>query len=115
MHNAMPMNVLQSLYHLQHVHSGLPLGNTFSPLYQLLEGIVSTVLQHNVDVFTILKHIPKANNVTVLQRPVQLDLQHQLVALPLFVDLFLGDYLKCVSAVVCEANCFKAFGKATRT
>lgn len=107
------VDVDQGLDHLLDVYPGLVLGYPLPPLDQVLQRIVPTVLEQDVDILAILEGLDELNDVLVLEGPVNLYLDQQLVPLPLLADGLLGDDLGCVYPLVLLADHLEALREAS--
>lgn len=112
MHDVLGVDIHHCIYHLDRVHASLVLRQSLTPFYELLQGVELAVLQNNVDVLRILEHVLEPDDALVAEAAVQFDLQDELVALFLLVDVFLRNDLRRVNLLVLGQTLdFEAFGE----
>jgi hypothetical protein len=88
------VDVDERLHDLADIDPRLELSESLPAFGEVLEGVVATVLEEDVDVLLVLEGVNELDDVAVPQRLVDLDLDEKLVALPLLVDALLGDDLR---------------------
>ena len=79
MDDAMIVQVLQSTDHLHSIALHFNLVQSFTPLNKVVEGLVWTYFEKNVDVFVIFKEMLKLAYIGVLDAFVDPNLGHQLL------------------------------------
>lgn len=86
MYHPLAVYVNQRLHHLPHIHPHLMLRQPPPPFHQILQRIIPTIFQNYINILLILKRSNELDNVLVLERLVNLDLNEELVTLTLLVD-----------------------------
>lgn len=108
------VDIDEGLDHLIDIHSGLILCDTLPPFHQILQRVITAVLQQYVHILPILERLYELNNVLMFERTMDLNFNQQLVALPLLVDRFLGDDLGGIDQPIFMADHLEAFREAAR-
>ena len=100
MNDALLVNINQRLDDLTYVHSGLMLSQSFSSFNEVFQGIVSAVLEKNINILFVLESVNKLNDVLMFESFVYFDLNEQLIPLSFLVDRFFGYDFGCIESVV---------------
>ena len=80
MDNLLGVDVLDGLHQLVDVVAGFDLVKLLAALNQVCQGLIRADVQHDVDILLVLEVAIEADDVLVVERPVNLDLTSQLLA-----------------------------------
>jgi len=75
----MRVQVLESIYNLHGIALDLQLVQSLPPFEELIHALVMAKFEQNVNIVTILKEMHKLRYIDMLNRPMNLDLAHQLL------------------------------------
>ena len=101
------------LHDLTNINPSLELSEPLPSLGEVLQGIIPTILQQDIDVLLILEGIDKLDNMLVLQRLMNLNLNQQLVTLTLLVDRFLRNHLRSIELTILTRHSLVTLRKTT--
>lgn len=113
MDDALLVYIDDRLHDLTNINPSFELSEPLPSLGEVLQGIVPTILQQYIDVLLILKGIDKLDNMLVLQRLMNLNLNQQLVTLTLLVDRFLRNHLRSVKLTILTRHSLVTLRKTT--
>ena len=80
--NSVGMQILQSINNLHCVAFYLQLMKPLPPLQQLVQALVVAQFKQNIHIFTVFEEVCELSHIHVLDRPVDLDLTHELLFRP---------------------------------
>lgn len=113
MDDALLVYIDDRLYDLTNINPSFELSEPLPSLGEVLQGIISTILQQDIDVLLIFKGIDKLDNMLVLQRLMNLNLNQQLVTLTLLVDRFLRNHLRSIELTILTRHSLVTLRKTT--
>lgn len=113
MDDALLVYIDDRLHDLTNINPSFELSEPLPSLGEVLQGIIPTILQQDIDVLLILKGIDKLDNMLVLQRLMNLNLNQQLVTLTLLVDRFLRNHLRSIELTILTRHSLVTLRKTT--
>ncbi len=113
MDDALLVYIDDRLHDLTNINPSFELSEPLPSLGEVLQGIISTILQQDIDVLLILEGIDKLDNMLVLQRLMNLNLNQQLVTLTLLVDRFLRNHLRSIELTILTRHSLVTLRKTT--
>lgn len=113
MDDALLVYIDDRLHDLTNINPSFELSEPLPSLGEVLQGIIPTILQQDIDVLLILEGIDKLDNMLVLQRLMNLNLNQQLVTLTLLVDRFLRNHLRSIKLAILTRHSLVTLRKTT--